>query len=387
MALEVLRPPSVQKTQERPRAGVFASREQPSVKVLEGGVFALDEDRFLGPDAERERGLVPQKVRQRLTDAFDGTRNDETLRPGLLVGRVADVLDVHCFTGRGEDDGVRDVLPRKADGGRGPVVGETLVEADQRIQDRHARTSSASGGGHVDHAVAQGRTEEAGGHVVAVVDVVQHPAEILVTLVRRQFGSRHRVPHEREVGRELAGPQIGAMKTLPARRAAVEHGEMLGLRVSVAGGGQQEVRLDDVGHAAQQHRGSLLPIVLDEGPEARGRTGLDGLADAARRDLAAQFVAPEVLEADGLQDVNPVDHPADGRFPVNRLENPARGRGRQRVVGHPLDLHLRPGEAGVLAPDVQLHAVGHGDPPCEAEASGKTVICLSFRRGSTNVLV
>lgn len=146
-----IRSPSVEKAQECPGIVVVAVREQLSVKILEGGVFARDARDFVrsvfGADAKRKRGLVPQEVRQGLTGSLDGARHSQATWTRFLARRVAHVSDVLYASLLGENDGVRDVLPREAEGGDFPVRGETFVQAHQRPQNRHPRTSSESGGG------------------------------------------------------------------------------------------------------------------------------------------------------------------------------------------------------------------------------------------------
>ena len=79
-----------------------------------------------------------------------------------------------------------------------------------------------------------------------------------------------------------------------------------------------------------------------------GRTGFD-----------ADFVAPDVSEADGTENVDAVDDPADLRFPVDGFEDAARGGRCDDVVGDALDFHFRAGEAGEFAGKVEFDAVGH----------------------------
>ena len=206
---------------------------------------------------------------------------------------------------------------------------------------------------------------------------MQHLVAVPVTLVSRRLGLRHRIPCQRKVGREPAGAQVRAVATPPSGRTSVEHGEMLGLGTASTGGtGQIEVCLDDLGNMAQQGRGSLLPVVLDEGAEARGRAAHHGLTDVVRCNLAAEHVAAQVLEADGLLGVDAIDFPADGGLTVNLLQDSTWGRWCHRVVGHPLDLHFRPREAGLLAPDVQLEAIGYGGAPCGVQGPNGSVTCL-----------
>ena len=72
------------------------------------------------------------------------------------------------------------------------------------------------------------------------------------------------------------------------------------------------------------------------------------------------FVAPDVSEADGTEDVDAVDDPADLRLPVDGFENATGRRRSDDVVGDALDFHFRAGEAGEFAGEVEFDAVGHG---------------------------
>ena len=189
---------------------------------------------------------------------------------------------------------------------------------------------------------------------------MQHPAKIQVALLRGQTGLRHLVLHQREVRHELASAEIGPVEALSLGGATIEHRQVLGLGViGLGGAGEHEVRLDDVGYISQQGGGALLPIILNECSQFLRRAAPHRLADVAGGDLVTQFIATQILEADGLQDMDAVDYPADGGLPVDRLEDPARCGGGHRVVGHPFDLHLGPGEAGILTPHVKPHPVRH----------------------------
>src|SRR5690606_22436691 len=120
-----------------------------------------------------------------------------------------------------------------------------------------------------------------------------------------------------------------------------------------------EMGVDDVGDIAKEQRGALLAFVLDvEADVGALGAGHDGAAGG--RHFAADFVATNGGEADGIEDVDAVDDPADLRFPVDRFENAASGGGRDDVVGDALGLHFGAGKAGEIAPDVELDTVGHG---------------------------
>src|SRR5690606_30505893 len=77
------------------------------------------------------------------------------------------------------------------------------------------------------------------------------------------------------------------------------------------------------------------------------------------RCFGSDFVATDVGKADRFEDMDAVDDPANLRFPVNRFQNTPRGAGSDDIVGDALDLHLGPGEAGEVAADAKLDAVGH----------------------------
>lgn len=91
--------------------------------------------------------------------------------------------------------------------------------------------------------------------------------------------------------------------------------------------GHLEVRGDDVADLAQHGGGTLLPIFLNVFDQFVGTPGLDRLADAGGRQLAADFVAADRLKADRLEDLDAVHHPADRWLPVDRFEDAARADG------------------------------------------------------------
>jgi len=73
----------------------------------------------------------------------------------------------------------------------------------------------------------------------------------------------------------------------------------------------------------------------------------------------ADLVAPDVGEADGVDDGDAVDEPSDLGFPVDGFEDATGGGGGDNVVGEALDLHFRAGEEGEFTGDVEFDGGGH----------------------------
>src|SRR5271166_5568156 len=95
------------------------------------------------------------------------------------------------------------------------------------------------------------------------VDIVEHPAEIAVSLIIRQLtvGQGLSFPQQPEIRGELARPQAGLMEALPACSPPIEHAGMLCWRVGRLGLiGQIEVRFDDIRDIYEQSSGALLPV-------------------------------------------------------------------------------------------------------------------------------
>ena len=86
----------------------------------------------------------------------------------------------------------------------------------------------------------------------------------------------------------------------------------------------------------------IPPPLVEQLPAA----GLHGGLDVAGGCDSTDLVAPHADPANRLEHFDPANFPADRRFPQDRLEYRTRGRRRDHVVGHPFDLHFRPGEAG-----------------------------------------
>ena len=157
------------------------------------------------------------------------------------------------------------------------------------------------------------------------------------------------------------------MKTLSSAGTPSEHVEMLSFAVFSGEFGTGffkavikyfEVSLDNVTNIAQERSSSLLAIfrIICEDTEqwdglASHRSGRGGTG------FRSHFVATDIGEADGLENVDAINNPTDLRFPVDGLQNAARSGRSDDVVGDALDLHFRPREAGVFAADVELNAV------------------------------
>ena len=110
------------------------------------------------------------------------------------------------------------------------------------------------------------------------------------------------------------------------------------------------MRVDTVGHVAQEQPGALLALVFDIQSERTGAF-VHRLLRIAYRNHCTDFIAPDGNPTYRLEHLDLVDVPADGRFPQDGLEHRTGGRRRHHVVAYPLDLHLRPGEAGEIAAD------------------------------------
>src|SRR5438105_1150750 len=99
------------------------------------------------------------------------------------------------------------------------------------------------------------------------------------------------------MSREFTAAQVGMMKVLAAFSPATEH-----LRVFLqwlAAAPQREVRLNEILHVPQQHRGTLLPRISIV--HVHAQASLAGGHDLAHRpggDLVTHLVAAESRETD-----------------------------------------------------------------------------------------
>ena len=145
------------------------------------------------------------------------------------------------------------------------------------------------------------------------------------------------------------------MEALALGRAPLEHLDVLGGRVVVAGlPGHLKMRFDDVSDVIKHNGCPLLTVGIDREAKALKVAPLHGPPRSRCRDLRGNLVAPDGLEADRPEDVDAVDHPRDGGLPVDRFKDPARRRRGHNIVGDPFDLHFRACEAGVFAPNMQF---------------------------------
>lgn len=203
-----------------------------------------------------------------------------------------------------------------------------------------------------------------------VGDVVEHPAEVLVELFGREFGGRDGGAgfEEFEAGGKFAVAEAGLVEALAGAGAAGKDievfafagaaGDFRSAFVENVGRENFEVGFDDVGDIAQEGGGALLAFVLDEDADGGDKFTFHG-GGGGGGGFGADFVAADVGEADGLEDVDPVDDPADLGFPVDGFEDAAGGGGGDDVVGDAFDLHFGAGEAGEVAGDVESDGGGH----------------------------
>jgi hypothetical protein len=86
--------------------------------------------------------------------------------------------------------------------------------------------------------------------------------------------------------------------------------------------GHFEMGLNDICNIPKQCGRTLLPIlaIIDKIVEAfLIAHSCDGIGFGY---FGRYFIATDIIELDGVQNVYCVNHPADGRFPVNRFKNP-----------------------------------------------------------------
>ena len=140
------------------------------------------------------------------------------------------------------------------------------------------------------------------------------------------------------------------MKTLPLLRTAPEHVMVLDRLVIPRLPGHLEMRLNHIGHIPERQSRPLLAVLVHVEIQPRQIPALHRAPGFARRDLRPHLVAPDILEPDRVENMKPVDLPTDRGLPVDRFENAPRRRGRDHIIAHPLDLHLRSRETGIIAP-------------------------------------
>ena len=117
---------------------------------------------------------------------------------------------------------------------------------------------------------------------------------------------------------------------------------------------------DFVGYVIAQVIGALaasalLAFVFDIQAQ-RAAARRHRLLHIARGHHSADFIAPQVDPADGLEHFNALHAPANGGFPQNGLEHGAGGGRRHHVIRHALHLHFWAGKAGEGACDFKAKA-------------------------------
>lgn len=187
---------------------------------------------------------------------------------------------------------------------------------------------------------------------MGIVDVVQHIAEIARRIVG-QAGGGHRILffQKGKIGGELTATQTRLLEALAIPCAAPKDVDVLAFVVRRAGFVRQlEMGLDDVIHMPQQQGGPLLAAFVGE--QVQGRAVLCRIFDAFQAGaLFRDLVAPDAVEHDGVQDVDPVHEPAYGRFPVDGFKDAAHRRWRGDIIAAAFPLVFRAGEQGIVAPD------------------------------------
>ncbi len=125
------------------------------------------------------------------------------------------------------------------------------------------------------------------------------------------------------------------MEALPLASASLEHLEVLGDGVYPSlFADNLDMSLNDIADVTQEGGCALLTLLLDADAKARGLTRHD--VARWRRDLAADFVASDLGEGDGLEHMDPIDDPVELGFPVNGAEDASRGGGGHDLVAHAL---------------------------------------------------
>ncbi len=266
------------------------------------------------------------------------------------------------------------------------VFGEPLIKLVQRLEDHDGSGVGGVEGRDVNDAVFHFGVEEArfgpdafalaGEEAVFVIfvgrevgDVVEHPAEFFVELLGEELarGERGVALNEGEAGGELAVAEARLVKALAGAGATVEHVEVFAFAVF---GGKVgacffkavvedfEVGFDQVGDIAQQRGSTLLAGFFDE--DAGGGDPFTVHGGSSRSaGFGSHFVAADIGEANGLENVKAVDDPADLGFPVDGFKDAAGGGRGDDIVAHALDLHFGPGEAGEIAGEMEFDAEGH----------------------------
>src|SRR5690606_25690825 len=115
-------------------------------------------------------------------------------------------------------------------------------------------------GRHLDDAVRQPCTEETRRHALREIDIVQHPAEVLVRFsLGMRLGPVRGMLDQGETGGKFPHTHARRVEALPLARAAIEYIEMLANRIirpSLVG--ELEMRFDHIAHITQNGGRTLL---------------------------------------------------------------------------------------------------------------------------------
>ena len=169
------------------------------------------------------------------------------------------------------------------------------------------------------------------------------------------IGARRRFRAAPELRKKLPRAEIRHAVTLPLFQPSLDNVlKLAGIVAGRSGVRHVEVRVDDIVYIPQHHSRALLNALR------RGEVQFSlpffhhGLCPAGANDIL-DLVAADVGEADGCAHMDAVDHPTEPWVPVDAFQQPARCRGRHHIVANAFRFHLRPREAGVIAPDFYLN--------------------------------
>src|SRR5665213_2368072 len=156
-----------------------------------------------------------------------------------------------------------------------------------------------------------------------------------------------------EIGGELPAAQVRPCEALAGTGAAIEAVKVFTL-IGLAAD-DFEMGLNDVRHVAKQKRRALLALDFDVQPDVAFAGSHRG-GSGAGADLGADFISADRGEADGLENVKPINHPSYFGFPVNCFNDTPCRRWRDDVVTDAFHLHFWTREAGEVAPSQNSYA-------------------------------
>ena len=160
---------------------------------------------------------------------------------------------------------------------------------------------------------------------------------------------------------EFTAAEVGLMECLAFSGTAFEHIEMFpgGLISRRFGTVAFEASVEDVDaggdeitDVTEEEGSALLTFLIDIDSKSFGAAFIDERSFWIRG-LFANFVPPDVGEADGADDGDAVNKPTDLRFPVDGFKDAASGGRRDNIIGDALDFHFGTREEGVVAGDFE----------------------------------